>query len=345
MSEFINNLIIFAPLILVIWLANVADGRRKREEPYQALAITSYLLIIAMYLVGIVLGVAAQAVGFLLARQPNLLADAGIPFEPDSFGLIGVGLWIPCLVGLLFLLPPVRRLLARFIAIDPESPVHAIALAFSVLVLVNLLVTLGVGLANLAEILTEQAEAGITPNTMLGLWLQQIFTALLGMIGVGWLVRRDWQATLTRLGIVRPTVNQVIIGLACGLLLVPVIMVVEEISIQYNWGIDQSVSDLTEVLLGSLFTSPFGIFTIGAAAALGEETIFRGAIQPRFGLLLTSLLFALVHSNYGLSLSTLIVFAVGMILGLLRIRYNTTTAMIMHATYNITLAILAVLEV
>ncbi|MEZ4613919.1 MAG: CPBP family intramembrane glutamic endopeptidase [Caldilineaceae bacterium] len=345
MNELINNLLIFAPLLLVVGLANLAEWQREREEPYQALAITSYLLITAMYLIGILVGIAAQTVGFLLQRQPQLLEEAGIPFQPDSFGILGAGLWVPCLVGLLFLLPPVRRLLARFIAIDPQNPVHAVALAFSMLVIVNLMVTLGVGLANLAELLAEQADAGVTATTTLGLWLQQIFTALLAMVGVGWLTRRNWRNTLDRLGIVVPTGGQILIGLACGLVMVPVIMFVENISTQYNWGVDQSVSDLTEVLLGSLFTTPFGIFTIGASAALGEETIFRGAIQPRFGLILTALLFALVHGNYGLSLSTLIVFLVGLLLGVLRIRYNTTTSMIMHATYNITLAVLAVLGV
>jgi membrane protease YdiL (CAAX protease family) len=335
----------FFPLFLVMGLANLAERQRERAEPHQALAVTSYLLLGLLYLLGIVAGLAVQVLGFLVQQQPQLLEEAGVPFQPDSFAMLGAGIWIPCLVGILFLLPPVRRLLARFTAIDPLSPVHAVALAFSALVIINLMFTLGLGLANLAEMLAEQAEAGATTNTLLSLWLQQIFTALLGMVGVGWLSRRDLGATLQRLGIVTPTLGQILIGFFLGLLMVPVIIVVEQVSTYYNIGVDQSVSDLTEQLLGSLFTTPFGIFTIGAAAALGEETIFRGAAQPRFGLLLTSLLFALVHSNYGLSISTLIVFIVGLILGILRQRYNTTTSMVMHATYNMTLALLAYLGV
>ncbi len=345
MNELINLLIMFAPLLLVTGLANLSERQREQAEPHQALAITSYLLIALLYLLGVIAGIAIQAIGLLVQQQPQFLEEAGIPFHPDSFGLLGMGIWIPCLVGLLFLLPPVRRLLARFTKIDPQSPVHTVALAFSVLVIVNLMITLGVGLANLAEMLAQQAEDGLVATTMLGLWLQQIFTALLGMVGVGWLTRRDLGATLQRLGIVVPTGRQVLIGFFLGLLMVPVIIVVEQVSNYYNFGVDPSVGDLTEQLLGSLFTSPFGIFTVGAAAALGEETIFRGAIQPRFGLLLTSLLFALLHSNYGLSISTLIVFLVGLILGLLRQRYNTTTSMVMHATYNMTLALLAYLGV
>ncbi len=104
---------------------------------------------------------------------------------------------------------------------------------------------------------------------------------------------------------------------------------------------DPEVEELTKQLLGSLFTTVPGILTLGLAAALGEETVFRGALQPRFGLLITSILFALMHSNYGFSLSTLVVFLVGLALGVVRLRFNTSTSMVVHATYNITLGVLA----
>jgi membrane protease YdiL (CAAX protease family) len=345
MSELISMFLMFAPLFLIIGLANLAERQRAQAEPHQTLAITGYVLIALLYGVGILAGIAIQGMGFLAAQQPQMLEESGFPFQPESFNLLGAGIWIPCLVGLILLLPPVRRLVARFTHIDPQSPVHAVALAFSMLVVVYLMFTLGIGLANLAEALAQQAEATGSATTIWSLWVQQIFMAIFAMVGVGWLIRRDWRATLARLGIVAPTAGQLVIGVGLGLIMVPIIIVIEQVSTAYGVGVDQSVNDLTEQLLGSLFTTPFGIFTAGAAAALGEETLFRGAVQPRFGLLLTALLFALVHSNYGLSLSTLIVFLVGLLLGLLRRRYNTTTSMAMHATYNMTLALLTYLGV
>ena len=84
-------------------------------------------------------------------------------------------------------------------------------------------------------------------------------------------------------------------------------------------------------------------FLLGLAAALGEESIFRGAVQPKLGLLLTALLFALLHSQYGLSFSTVAVFGVGLILGVLRLRANTSTTMITHAVYNISLGLISYL--
>jgi membrane protease YdiL (CAAX protease family) len=82
---------------------------------------------------------------------------------------------------------------------------------------------------------------------------------------------------------------------------------------------------------------------LGLAAALGEETVFRGALQPRFGLVFTSILFALLHSQYGLSFSTIAVFVIGLVLGVLRLRANTTTAMITHAVYNMSLGLITYL--
>jgi len=347
MSEILGMLVIFAPLFIIIALANVAEGQRERGAGYRGIAITSYILVALLYLLAIAIGLGLQSVKTLSTTQPQLFAGMA-QAEIDYLILLGSGLspatllWL--LVGLFLLLPPIRRLVARLIPIDPVNPVHGIALAFTVLVVVNLLFTLGIGLSNLADVLAEQEAAGITSNTMASLWAQQIFTALLGMLGVGWLVRRGTQATLARLGIVIPSFGQALFGLLLGLGLVPVIMAIEWLTANFNVGIDPGVEKLTEQLLGPLFTTPLGIVTIGVAAALGEETIFRGAIQPRFGLIFTALLFALVHSNYGLSLSTLIVFLLGLVLGLVRLRANTTTAMITHAVYNMSLALLAYLN-
>ncbi|MBK8046275.1 MAG: CPBP family intramembrane metalloprotease [Anaerolineales bacterium] len=127
--------------------------------------------------------------------------------------------------------------------------------------------------------------------------------------------------------------------------MVAVMIVESAIAGAMGMGEDQEVSELTETLLGTLLSSPLGILSIGLAAAIGEEPLFRGAAQPRFGLLVTSVLFALVHNNYGLSFATVIVFGLGLVLGLIRIRYNTTTSMITHAVYNSTLVTVSMLAV
>lgn len=352
MNEVISMFFLFAPLIFILVLANLAEVRRQQGEPYQGWAVTSYIILGLFYSLAILGGLAFNLIDMLMQRQPTLLDQMGLQQGADnpllqfeSLSLLGFGLWLPSLFGILLLLPPIRRLLARFIPIDAASPVHAVALSLSVLVIIQLLFTMGMGLNNLADMLAEQEAAGVTTNTMLGLWVQQFMTAVFAFFGVGWLIRRDWSATMQRLGLVVPTLGHVVLGIVLGLGMVPVVMGVEQLSAQFNIGSDPGVQKLTEQLLGPLFTTPFGIITLGASAALGEETLFRGAVQPRFGFILTALLFALVHSNYGISMSTLIVFLLGLVLGIVRMRVNTTTTMIIHMVYNMSLGLLAYLGV
>ena len=69
-------------------------------------------------------------------------------------------------------------------------------------------------------------------------------------------------------------------------------------------------------------------------AGAGEEVCYRGALQPVYGLLISSLAFTTTHTHYGLSPALLILFFVSLGFGLLRMRYNTIVAIIAHATYN-----------
>jgi len=354
MQEVLNIVLIFVPLLFIFVLVNRAEAQRQRGQPYSGWSATAFALLILFYCLAILASVIPYTIE-AARREPEFLntlnqALVAAQMEPldlanfvsvHSLPLVGLGLWLPALIGIILLLAPVRRFVARIIPIDPASPVHAAALSFSVLVAMQLMYTLGIGLTNLAEAWAAQQETTGNSITLLGLWTQQILTAVFGMVGVGWLIRRDWSETLQRLGLVRPRLWQVGLGVILGLAMVPVVILVERLSSQLNIGNDPGVAKLTEQLLGTLSDSYVGIITLGAAAAIGEETIFRGAVLPRFGLLLTSLLFALVHSNYGISISTFVVFILALLLGFVRLRINTTTAMIIHAVYNMSLGFLA----
>ncbi len=345
--EILFTVFLFLPFIFLLWLANLAE--RAREEG--AAGGGSVLAFIAVFLIVILDGflILMGSVAFLMGlalrgNMPVELQSAFAAMQVDAISLsrIGLGLWLPGILGLVLLLPPVRRWLARVIPIDPASPVHAVALSYSALILVQLLVTLGMGLDNLARLMEASSAAGQGGVNLTGsVWAQDITLAFMAMVGVGWLSRKRFGSALQRLGLVVPTWKQGGIGLAVGLLLVPAIILLEQLFARIGLGTNPDVERLTEELIGPLVKSVPGILTLGLAAALGEETIFRGALQPRFGLLLTAVLFALLHSNYGITLSTLLVFLVGLVLGLLRLRWNTTTSMITHATYNITLGIIA----
>jgi membrane protease YdiL (CAAX protease family) len=73
--------------------------------------------------------------------------------------------------------------------------------------------------------------------------------------------------------------------------------------------------------------------------AICEEILFRGALQPRLGLVLTALLFTSIHTQYSISFDTLAVFVLALGLGLIRKYTNTTTSAICHSTYNLIVSI------
>jgi uncharacterized protein len=345
--ETLTTILMFVPFVFILWLVNLAYRKQVEgeTEPAQVLKWISYGLVIALYLGLIFLGLMLQLVGFLAPNIDPAALPTGSAMSPDRLPLFAVSLWAPAVIGLVLLTAPVRRLFARFIPLDPASPVQAVALSYSALVLLNLLATLGIGLDNLAKTLEQQSAAGMSLNSAPMLWAQDITLFVMGLAGVGWLSRRSLGSALKRLAIVRPTLRQIGIGLGAGLLMAPVVIALEYGLNRIGIKADADVERLTEQLIGPLATSIPGILTLGLAAALGEETVFRGALLPRFGLIFTTLLFALLHSTYGVSVATLIVFGVGLVLGLLRLRYNTTTSMVAHATYNMTLGLIAMLGV
>ena len=95
----------------------------------------------------------------------------------------------------------------------------------------------------------------------------------------------------------------------------------------------KKTSDVNNLLLGDM-TGLGGALTIGLAAALGEEMIFRGAALPPFRLLTTSVLFTILHSQYGFSPASVLIFVIAIVLGVLRYRTNLTVCILVHFGYN-----------
>lgn len=323
----------FSPLLLILWLANKAEDMRYPEAPHlgRGFAVASYLILGLIHFILLLTGLFLHSVSNLPMIEKQLTPGVDIR-------LLGIGMWAPSLAGLLFFIPLARRWVARIIPINPENPVHTVSLSLSTLIVFNLLSTLGIGLNNIAAMEEQGGNVGISLSE---LWAQNIMWFLIGLIGVGWLSRRKLEEALSRLGIVKISGREIAVGLGVGLMMVVFALGVEYVATFFGVSVDPEVEEVTEKLLGSLYKSLPGILTLGFAAAIGEETLFRGALQPRFGLVLTTVLFALMHSNYGISLSTLIVFLVGLALGIVRMRFNTSTAMVVHATYNIALGVLA----
>ena len=149
----------FLPILLVLMLANLAQKMRQSDEEGLLPTIMAYGMLAVLYGAGVVVGLGLQFVGFVLSQQPGLAANLMSGMEESltvNWPLLAAGIWIPSVAGILLLLKPVRVVLAKFIPIDAHSPVDAVALSFSMLIVINLMLTLGVGLENLADLLAAE---------------------------------------------------------------------------------------------------------------------------------------------------------------------------------------------
>lgn len=279
------------------------------------------------------------------ANPPTLTQSAllGIPMLIlGIFGAIGI--------GFLTLLPPVRRRLARFIPIEPASFVHTIAMAaivsITLMLFVPLLLTGEPPLLTLVRSLSGEGLNNTNPDAALRSQVYGlIWTIPAALLAVGFGIRRNLSATLSRLGLVMPTSQQFWNGIGLGVVLAIAMQFLlsplqEWIWQSFGWPTTDEDAFLE---LMSYAISPIGAVVIGVTAGLGEELAIRGVLQPRLGILLSNLFFVSLHAFQYHWDGLLVVFVIGMILGLIRKYTNTTTAALVHGTYNFVLVMLATL--
>jgi len=223
---------------------------------------------------------------------------------------------------------PVRSGLARVIPIDLHSAVHATALVLTV-------VLVGSQLANqlAVDVLSQQASAAAPALTPIDLIAQELPFLLAALLGVGLFVRRDFGASLDRLGFVRPTVWQLVLALGAALVFFAFGTGMDWLNHALSPGTANKVEAANQHLFGQL-TNLIGIATIALSAGICEEALFRGALQPRLSILWTAIVFTTVHTQYGLSLDAVAVLVLAIGLGLVRRVANTTTSTVCHVVYN-----------
>lgn len=231
------------------------------------------------------------------------------------------------LAALACLLPGVRSRLRSWIPIDPSSPVHLLALVLT-------LVLMGAQLQGAFGSALSQEAGAAEPLSRLDLVAGEIPFLLLAIAGVGYLVRRSARASLVRLGLVRPAWWHVVLAIAAAGAFYAFGIGVDALGARLTPGTSQQVNTATNRIFGQLLVDPGGIATIAIAAGVCEEVLFRGALQPRLGIVWTSLVFAAVHTQYGISFDALAVLILAVGLGLIRKRLNTTSSVICHTVYD-----------
>jgi len=231
------------------------------------------------------------------------------------------------------LLRPFRRALAAVTPMDADSPVDMTGLGL----LLPVLVLIGYpqfGDASPPDVIPAVGFLDILINLL-------AFVAI-AYIAVGWRIVRSFREATARLGVGRPTALAIGAGVAVAFLGLVVQGVVGVLTTALQPEIIAELDRITDQLTGQL-QNPVGAAAIGIGAGVGEELLFRGALQPRYGNVLTSIVFALFHApQYGLNLAVFGLFAVSLLFGLLRNRFGTTAAMIAHAVYNFAVVMIQV---
>ena len=184
-------------------------------------------------------------------------------------------------------------------------------------------------------------------NSLLTLYINVVLVCLLAVVAVGYLSRRNYREVLQCLGVVRLTLNNMTRGIIWGLLLAGGVFVFENMILGPTGEEDQFYQFLNNIDQGLLpivyIKLMLGGLVISLCAGVAEEVIYRGALQPRLGIIYTSILFVLIHAQYILHWEGLvIVFGFSLLFGKLRQKYDTTTTMVVHTVYDVVIFTLAI---
>lgn len=172
---------------------------------------------------------------------------------------------------------------------------------------------------------TPLAEAG-------GLVSQLAGEIAVTLAGVGWLVRRRTRATAERLGLGPIRVEHlpwIVLGFVGA---VGINAGMEALQQSVFPALHELDKQATQIIAADIPVAT--ALVLGLSAGVGEEVMLRGALQPRLGILLTAVLFACGHVQYTW-FGMVTIALLGVLLGVVRARSNTTTAIVVHALYDV----------
>jgi len=209
----------------------------------------------------------------------------------------------------------------------PQSLMHTWALILMVVVFGS----------QIADFLAAGGLSGVSENLAVNyesLIGQFVLEITLPLLGVGLFLRRDWRSVLQRLGLGSIGIQEILVsfGITFGLWVGLIgIVIIWQLTVPPETFEQQN--EASSALADSI--NSLGLaFMVAFTAAVGEEIIFRGAMQPIFGLWPTAIIFVVIHIQYTLTPAMLIILMVAIVLGYVRRYFNTTTAILIHFLYN-----------
>jgi membrane protease YdiL (CAAX protease family) len=172
------------------------------------------------------------------------------------------------------------------------------------------------------------SERTFTQDSMI-LW-----AAPIALLVVGYGDRRSLPEALNRLGLCLPSRQQIALGIGLGMGMYAMVQLFSY-PIDRIWEVFGWPTTSEEAIKNLMPTSVIAALIALIGAGIWEELVFRGLLQPKVGILGANLVFCFMHAHQYNWDVLLIVFFGGLGLGRIRQRYNTPTAMMSHAVYNV----------
>lgn len=234
--------------------------------------------------------------------------------------------------GIAFMIPllsPIRKLIGAFTPMDPKSPIDLVGLGL--LLWVGSFFVISALQSGPVEVSGDGAES-LTGN-IFWLTLNAATFVAIAYVAVGYRIHRTGEEATKRLGLTVPDLKTVAISVAMVVPLFIMSMIGSALTVAFQPDVVDNLEDTMEQMTTGL-DNPIGALMIGLSAGIGEEVLIRGAIQPRYGIVIAAALWTVLHIQYDISFVLVGLFGVGILLGFQRKYLGTTSAIITHALYN-----------
>lgn len=302
----------------------------QRARKSRGADVTLIVVLLAFSFLVAALGV-LTAIGLLIRAAGGGVSGA----QQISLAAAGVAALVVGVTGLGLCIPPLRRVLGWRLRNGwwADPPVFLALWLFAV-ILANNVVSLLIftQVPNVAELF----PAGrLSPGTIL---VSQVPFLIIAVLGVGAGLRRNLRQTLSRLGYELISARQLGVVALFVVAALGLSLLTNALFAYLQPDLYRTVGDLSSSLFNVQGLNPASAvlfaLLLGVGAGLGEETLFRGAVQPVLGIIPASLLFASMHIQYGPSVLLGFIFLLAIGLGLLRRYINTTASFLAHAGFN-----------
>lgn len=333
-------------VVCVGGLSLLAHQGRKYHSAAISLCVILLLVSLLIVALGAFVALAGQSNASPISRlPPELSASAGVVIA--LAGLAGLAL---CVQPLLKVTGSRATMSHDIVNPNPEDfataerssggwwsdpPIFFALWMFVMVFSSNVVVLLAFTLMPDAVDYALTSMGRLSPATIV---LGQLPFAIIALLGVGLGIRRNFRETIARLGYGPITPFQIGISILFSMGALLLSFAADALFATLQPDLFERVGRVTEGLFSPEGLNPISAILfallVGAGAGFGEETLFRGAVQPALGITLTSVLFTSMHVQYGPSLVLGYLFITSMGLGLLRKHINTTASFLAHAGYN-----------